>query len=109
MPKKGKSPSTKAGEYVRHVIHNIRKGKHGARSTKQAIAIGLSEARRAGVKLPPPPKDASFTVTATPVRKKPSPRRARAAIKALKLEPRSTVSHKALSKHAHQVAVKRRG
>src|SRR5271165_4525380 len=50
----GKSPSTQAGEFVREEIDHIREGKHGARSTKQAIAIGLSEARRAGVKLPPP-------------------------------------------------------
>ena len=50
----GKSPSTQAGEFVHDEIRKIRKGKHGARSAKQAIAIGLSEARRAGVKLPPP-------------------------------------------------------
>src|SRR5437763_10826770 len=54
--RQGKSPSTQAGEFVRQEIENIRKGKHGARSAKQAIAIGLSEARRAGVKLKPPPK-----------------------------------------------------
>src|SRR6266849_8885746 len=52
----GKSPSTQAGEFVREEIHHIREGKHGARSTKQAIAIGLSKARRAGVNLPPPAK-----------------------------------------------------
>src|SRR5262245_26880867 len=50
----GKSPSTQAGEFVHEEIEHIREGKHGARSTKQAIAIGLSKARRAGVKLPPP-------------------------------------------------------
>ena len=50
----GKSPSTQAGEFVREEIEHVREGKHGARSTKQAIAIGLSKARRAGVKLPPP-------------------------------------------------------
>src|SRR5687767_2205640 len=50
----GKAPSTQAGEFVREEMHHIREGKHGARSTKQAIAIGLSKARRAGVKLPPP-------------------------------------------------------
>src|SRR5438128_3558577 len=54
--REGKAPSTQAGEFVREVIEDIRKGKHGARSTKQAIAIGLSKARRAGVKLPPPKK-----------------------------------------------------
>ena len=52
----GKAPSTQAGEFVREEMHHIREGKHGARSTKQAIAIGLSKARRAGVKLPPPKK-----------------------------------------------------
>src|SRR5712691_12750733 len=50
----GKAPSTQAGEFIREEMHHIREGKHGARSTKQAIAIGLSKARRAGVKLPPP-------------------------------------------------------
>jgi hypothetical protein len=54
--RQGKSPTTQAGEFVREEIHHIREGKHGARSTKQAIAIGLSKARRAGVKLPPPKK-----------------------------------------------------
>src|SRR5437660_9601633 len=53
----GKSPSTQAGEFVREEIRHVREGKHGVRSTKQAIAIGLSQARRAGVKLPPPPAD----------------------------------------------------
>src|SRR5688572_33500067 len=53
---KGKAPSTQAGEFVREEIEHIREGKHGARSTKQAIAIGLSKARRAGVDLPPPEK-----------------------------------------------------
>ena len=56
--REGKAPSTQAGEFVREEIHHIREGKHGARSTKQAVAIGLSKARRAGVKLPPPPKSA---------------------------------------------------
>jgi len=52
----GRAPSTQAGEFVREEIHHVREGKHGARSTKQVIAIGLSKARRAGVKLPPPPR-----------------------------------------------------
>src|SRR5438874_2758798 len=55
--RQGKAPSTQAGEFVKETIDDIRQGKHGARSTKQAIAIGLSKARRAGVDLPPPPKD----------------------------------------------------
>ena len=54
--REGKSPSTQAGEFVREEMEHIREGKHGARSARQAIAIGLSKARRAGVKLPPPPK-----------------------------------------------------
>src|SRR2546427_3200631 len=57
----GKAASTQAGEFVREEIHHIREGKHGARSAKQAIAIGLSKARRAGVKLPPPPASAKAT------------------------------------------------
>src|SRR2546430_9470830 len=56
--REGKSPSTQAGEFVREEIHHVREGKHGAASTKQAIAIGLSKARRAGVKLPTPPASA---------------------------------------------------
>ena len=70
--RQGKSPSTQAGEFVREEMHHIREGKHGARSTKQAIAIGLSKARRAGVKLPPPekarhpPKPASMPLAITP-------------------------------------------
>src|SRR5215216_3891372 len=59
--RQGKSPTTQAGEFVREEIHHVREGKHGARSTKQAIAIGLSKARRAGVKLPAPPRGAKAT------------------------------------------------
>jgi hypothetical protein len=54
--RQGKAPTTQAGEFVREEMEHVRQGKHGARSTKQAIAIGLSKARRAGVKLPPPPR-----------------------------------------------------
>src|SRR6266508_2473636 len=56
--RQGKAPTTQAGEFVREEIHHVREGKHGARSPKQAIAIGLSKARRSGVKLPPPPASA---------------------------------------------------
>src|SRR5256884_9484830 len=59
--REGKSPTTQAGEFVREEIHHVREGKHGARSTKQAIAIGLSKARRAGMKLPSPPASAKAT------------------------------------------------
>jgi len=51
--RRGRAPSTQAGEFVREEIHHVREGKHGARNTRQAIAIGLSKARRAGVKVPP--------------------------------------------------------
>ena len=54
--RQGKAPTTQAGEFVREEMHHIREGKHGAASAKQAIAIGLSKARRAGVKLAPPKK-----------------------------------------------------
>jgi hypothetical protein len=62
--REGKAPSTQAGEFVREEFHHIREGKHGARSTKQAIAIGLSKARRAGVDLPPPESGQSEETTA---------------------------------------------
>jgi hypothetical protein len=114
--RQGKSPSTQAGEFVKEEIENIRKGKHGARSAKQAIAIGLSEARRAGVKLKPPAKGETSEKTRksadsaykkgqskTPV----SRTRSRARIKALKKEPRTSVSHKALSQQAKEAAKKR--
>ncbi len=113
-----KSASTQAGEFVRAEIDRIRKGAHGARSAKQAIAIGLSEARRAGVKLPPPKKGRTSAQTrkkaAQDTKKgqqpaaKPAPKRSRAQVKALKKEPRSTVSKAALSKQAKDAA-KRRG
>jgi hypothetical protein len=61
--RQGKSPSTQAGEFVREEMEHIRKGEHGARSAKQAIAIGLSKARRAGVKLPPPKRGKTSSPT----------------------------------------------
>src|SRR5918992_172256 len=92
----GKAPSTQAGEFVREEIHHIREGKHGARSPEQAIAIGLSKARRAGVKLPPPPasakpetkRSAKAATRAAKRHKAPSARRARAITTALKREGR---------------------
>ena len=99
----GKSASTQAGEFVREQIEKIRQGKHGARSPQQAIAIGLSEARRAGVDLPPPRKgrtkastrrSAKYAYEAGQGQRKPKrrPRVSRAVEKVLKKEPRSTVS-----------------
>jgi len=114
--RKGKSPSTQAGEFVREEIEIIRKGVHGARSAKQAIAIGLSKARRAGVKLPPPAKGKTSAKTRRSAesayrkgqRHEPiSPKRSRAGIEALKKEPQSSVSHLALSRQAKQAAKKR--
>lgn len=113
--REGKAPSTQAGEFVREEIEHIREGKHGARSTKQAIAIGLSKARRAGVKLPPPKKGKKQTrkkaqqdLAAGRRRRKPSPRRSHATLKALKREGRSAATKRALSRQARSVARKRK-
>ena len=110
--RQGKARSTQAGEFVREEIHHVREGKHGARSTKQAIAIGLSKARRAGVTLPAPKNARARTrkQAARDNRKgqhrtaKPSSRRARGARRALKRERRSVVSRQALATHAKQAA-----
>ena len=108
--REGKAPSTQAGAFVEEEIEHIRAGKHGARSTKQAIAIGLSKARQAGVKLPPQPKSASERTkrsARTAAKRKggrPSAARSRAAREALKDEPSSTVSRKALSRQATRAA-----
>jgi len=113
--REGKSPSTQAGEFVREEIHHVREGKHGARSAKQAIAIGLSKARRAGVKLPPPPASAKETTRrsaasadrAASSHRKPSARRSRAMLNKLKREPKNTVSTRALSRQASNAARRR--
>jgi hypothetical protein len=113
--RQGKSPSTQAGEFVHEEIEHIREGKHGARSAKQAIAIGLSKARRAGVKLPAPPKSASERTKRGAKRDsaragktaKPSPSRSRAAKKALADEPKAAASRDALSRQAKAAARKR--
>jgi hypothetical protein len=114
----GKSASTQAGEFVHDEIEKIRHGEHGARSTKQAIAIGLSEARRAGVDLPPPKKgttsertrkSAEYAYEAGQGERKTTrrPKVARAVKRALKREPTSTVSRKALSRQAKTAAASR--
>jgi Family of unknown function (DUF6496) len=116
--REGKSPSTQAGEFVREEIHHIREGKHGARSTKQAIAIGLSKARRAGVKLRAPKKGTTSETTRrsaqrayregrTGAGKSPSTRRSRAAKSALKREGRRAASRKALAHQARSAARRR--
>jgi hypothetical protein len=117
--REGKSPSTQAGEFVREEIHHVREGKHGVTSSQQAIAIGLSKARRAGVKLPAPGGDGVSAAT----RKKAasdsregqsgshhrvSGKRSRATTQVLKKKGRSAASRSALSKQAKSVA-KRRG
>src|ERR1051326_3660730 len=112
----GKAPSTQAGEFVREEMHHIREGKHGARSAKQAIAIGLSKARRAGVKLRPPAKGKVSEKTrrsaASAYRKgqrgtRPSAKRSRSRLKALKREGRSAASHRALSRQGRSAARRR--
>lgn len=111
--RRGKSPSTQSGEFVREEMHHIREGKHGARSTKQAIAIGLSKARRAGVDLPPPKKGRVSEKTRRSAARayakgrrgnETAPRRSRATERALKREGRSAASRKALSKQARSAA-----
>jgi hypothetical protein len=118
--KQGKSPSTQAGEFVREEMHHVREGKHGARSPQQAIAIGLSKARRAGVKLAPPKRGKTSSQTRQQARRdikrgrtshpaKPSSTRSRAVSAALKREGHSAASHANLSRHAHSAARRRSG
>jgi hypothetical protein len=106
--REGKSPSTQAGEFVREEIEHIREGKHGARSPQQAIAIGLSKARRAGVKLPPPKAGKTSEATRKKAegnlrkgksrrKKPPSATRSRAVRGALKREGHGSASHRALN------------
>jgi hypothetical protein len=104
----GKSPSTVAGEFVREEMEDIRKGKHGARSARQAIAIGLSKARRAGVPLAPKGKRTKKRVSSRRIHGRYVSRtRSRATERALKREPRSAASHRALSRQAHRAARRR--
>jgi hypothetical protein len=116
--RQGKSPSTQAGEFVREEIRHVRGGKHGARSSKQAIAIGLSEARRAGVKLPPPRRGTTSAKTRRNAqraykqgqsggKRHPSAKRSSARLKVLRREGRSAASHKALSRQARSSASRR--
>lgn len=118
--REGKSPSTQAGEFVREEMDHIREGKHGARSTKQAIAIGLSKARRAGVDLKPPKKGRASEKTrksaerdyskghSAKKKSSSSSKRSSARLKALKREPRSAASHSALSRQAKSAARRRK-
>jgi hypothetical protein len=114
--REGKGASTQAGEFVREEIEHVREGKHGARSAKQVIAIGLSKARRAGVKLPPP-KNASEETREQAARdtrkgrsagkRKVSAKRSRASSRKLKREGHSAASKTALSRHARSAAAGR--
>jgi hypothetical protein len=114
----GNAPSTQAGAFVEEEIKHVREGKHGARSTKQAIAIGLQKARKAGVKLAPPKKGTVSERTRNSAERayeeaqsghhhKTSAKRSRATEQALKREPHNTVSHAALSRQARSSARKR--
>jgi len=112
----GKSASTQAGEFIKEEIDIIRDGKHGARSAKQAIAIGLSKARRAGVDLKPPAEGKTSAKTrrsaqlayAKGQKDEPvSKTRSRASVRALKKEGTAAASHTALSRQAHSAAKKR--
>jgi hypothetical protein len=116
--REGKAPSTQAGEFIREEMHHIREGAHGARSTKQAIAIGLSKARRAGVDLPPPKEgtvsektrksaERAYEAGQSHPRKKPSTKRSRATLHALQREGHRAASHEALSRQAHRSAQRR--
>jgi len=112
----GKSPSTQAGEFVREEMDHIREGKHGARSTKQAIAIGLSKARRAGVDLPPPKEGSVSAETRKKAvqdsrrgrsHRRPSATRARAVRRALKREGHKAATKRSLSRQARSAAARR--
>jgi len=114
--REGKAPTTQAGAFVAEEIEHVRRGKHGARNPKQAIAIGLSKARRAGVKLPPPKKgeasartrkQAERDVATGTKTKRSSPTRSRATKKALQREGRSAASPRALSRQAKTSARRR--
>jgi len=118
--REGKAPTTQAGEFVRDEIHRIRRGEHGARSPQQAIAIGLSEARRAGVDLSPPKsgrakestrRSAEYAYAAGQHKRKTGrrPRVSRAVSQVLKREPRRTASRKSLSRQAKRAASRRPG
>ena len=115
--KAGKSSSTQAGEFVREEFHHIREGKHGARSPQQAIAIGLSKARRAGVRLAPPRAGKSSSRVRRQAERdydygsgrhhKLSAKRSRGVTRALKREDRHAGSSAAISRQAHAAARRR--
>lgn len=104
----GKSPSTQAGEFVREEMEHVRQGVHGARSTKQAVAIGLSKARHAGVDLPPAPgKKGSSRRSTKRKTSKSSRKQANSSLRALRREGSASASPAALSRFAKASARKR--
>jgi hypothetical protein len=118
--KQGKSASTAAGEFVHEEIEHVREGKQGAKSPQQAIAIGLSKARRAGIPVKPPSPGKTSAATRHKAERdndkgqehpvtheEGSTARSRSRLQALKREPKSSVSHAALSQHAKSSAKKR--
>jgi len=105
--REGKAPSTQAGEFVREEIEHVREGEHGARSAKQAIAIGLSKARRAGVAIPRNPSGKSQERTESKTGRK-SRKRAASSLKALRRESKSSTTRTALAKQT-KASAKRRG
>jgi hypothetical protein len=119
--RQGKSASTAAGEFVHEEIEHVRQGRHGARSPEQAIAIGLSKARRAGVPLKPPAKGKTSAATRKKAERdyatgRTSPKsgeegksmRGKSRMRAMKRESRASASHASLSRHARSAAKKRR-
>ena len=119
--REGKSPTTAAGEFVHEEIEHVREGKHGARSPKQAIAIGLSKARRAGIPLKPPAngktsastrhkaeRDSEKGQTDPQTSEDGATKRGRARMEAMKREPKSSASHAALSRQAKSASRKRK-
>lgn len=114
----GKSPSTAAGEFVHEEIEHVRQGKHGARSPQQAVAIGLSKARKAGVPLPPPKRgrvkestrksaEREYEAGQSGEQSSPTPRRSHSRKRVLEAEPRRSASHRALSRQTRGTARER--
>lgn len=117
----GKSPTTAAGEFVHEEIEHVREGKHGVRSPQQAIAIGLSKARRAGIPVKPPARGKTSASTRHKAERdyekgqtdpqtseEDATKRSRSRMEAMKREPNSSASHSALSRHAKSAAKKRK-
>jgi hypothetical protein len=116
--RQGKSPSTQAGEFVREEIHHVREGKHGARSTRQAIAIALQKARKAGVHLEPPPAGKAKAKTRAGARRayrqglsgrraRPATKRSQGALRALRREGQAAASKESMARQAHAAADRR--